>query len=195
MTVERLVLSDQEIIQRCRRGDEAAFAALMDTHQQYVFQLGWRLVGSREDAMDLTQEVFERLLKSLSKLDPQPSLRPWLRRVTINTCLKSLERVDLRQNKQQNYTDTPHFAAHASGGHQDTVAEEVQARLTLARVAEGLDQLTRPQRLVLVLKALEGMSYEGIAEVLAMPVGTVKSHLSRARRELRRTMLTDWGYA
>lgn len=74
----------------CRHGKEDAFDLLLDRHYEYVLKLCWRMTGHRDEAMDLTQEVFTRLITYLARINPQPSLRPWLRRVAINLCLTAL---------------------------------------------------------------------------------------------------------
>jgi len=182
-------MSDAEIVQRCRRGDDAGFAALMAAHQQYVLRLCWRLCGSREEALDLSQEVFLRLLSSLSTLDPQPSLRPWLRRVATNACLNALERSSRRQQHQQDVATLD----RTPGSSADGVASQVEARLAVSKVADELPRLSAAQRMVLTLRVTEGLSYERIADVMRLPVGTVKSHLSRARSQLRSAVFADGG--
>lgn len=182
-------MSDQEIVQRCRQGDDAGFAALIAAHQQYVLRLCWRLCGSREQALDLTQEVFLRLLSSLPSLDPRPSLRPWLRRVATNACLKALER-DSRRRRYQKHAGNLNWSP---GSSADGVVTQVEARLAVSKVADELPRLSAAQRMVLILRVTEGLSYERIADLMGLPVGTVKSHLSRARSHLRSAVFADGG--
>ncbi len=144
-------------------------------------------MGSREEALDLTQEVFARMLASLPRLDPQPSLRPWLRRVALNLCLNALEfrgRDPLagREAKFDRDRDTAEQTA------PDGVVQTVVARDRLDHVASAVKLLSPMQRAVVVLKAVDGLSNERISLMLELPEGTVKSHLSRARNKLRQAI-------
>jgi RNA polymerase sigma-70 factor, ECF subfamily len=152
------------------------------------------MTGTRDEALDLTQEVFEKMLIALPGLDPQPSLRPWLRRVAINLCLNALSARNRRgQGKQlaQGHPDVAH--ARSPAWDADPVADSVAAREKLQRVTATLHTMSPVRRAVVVLKVVEGLSYEDIAQLLGLPQGTVRSHLSRARTLLRQAMTLPEG--
>lgn len=172
----------------CRRGTEEAFRSLLDRHYIYILRFCWRMMGSRDEALDLTQEVFTRMLVSLPKLDPQPSLRPWLRRVALNLCLNALESrgrdPTLGRMEEANGDDQDVTGSIA----RDSVVETIVARDRLHHVAAAVKSLSVMQRAVVILKAVDGLSNERIGQLLELPEGTVKSHLSRARDRLRQAV-------
>jgi RNA polymerase sigma-70 factor (ECF subfamily) len=185
-------LDDREIIASCRRGEERGFRALLEAHQEYVFRLCWRMTGSRHTAMDLTQEVLIRVLRALPNLRPDPSLRPWLRRVATNLCLD-----ETRRSRERGLVAGGGVDRDAEGKGQplagDPVAETVTARAEIDRVARFLDRLAPQRRAVLILSVVEDLGCAEIAGILGLPEGTVKSHRSRARSQMRRAFLEEEG--
>ncbi len=181
---------DRDIIALCREGKDEGFRQLVETHHEYVLRLCWRMLGDREEAHDAAQEVFLRVIRSLDRLDPRPSLRPWLRRVATNICLNAASRRS-RQAAVPLEEEVVEMAVglDSRGGGGDPVSREAQTRLDLDSVAREMDRLSRQQRMVLVLRVVEDMSYEAIGQLMGLPTGTVKSHLSRARAQLREALL------
>lgn len=181
---------DREAIALCREGREEGFRQLLEAHHDYVLRLCWRILGDREEARDATQEVFVRVVKSVGKLNPDPSLRPWLRRVATNICLNAAE----KRTRHPEVLFAEEDAEMAVGLDArrvagDPVSRQTETRLALDSVAREMDNLSRPQRTVLILKVVEDLSYEAIGELMGLPIGTVKSHLSRARAQLRGALL------
>ena len=187
--------SDREVVRLCRQGSEAGFRTMLGKHHRFVFALCWRLIGNREEALDVTQEVFLRVSQSVHRLNPNPSLRPWLRRVATNLCLNLLNSRYWRDAKQD--AADPATSREGSpgggavGGALDPVGEAAATSDELRRVNEAIKRLPPRQRAVLILKVVEGLSYAEIGRVLALPTGTVKSHLSRARAGLRKTLAAE----
>lgn len=184
-------LTDRQIVNLCRRGAEAGYRALVSVHHDYVFGLCWRVLGSREEALDVTQEVFIRAVRSMDRLDPRPSLRPWLRRVAVNLSINTQSRASWQAGRHRSVPLELAEGEANSGGQsswEDPVARLAELRDDLGTVRRLLDQLSPEQRAVLVLHAGEGLAYPDIATLLGMPLGTVKSHASRARSFLRRSL-------
>jgi RNA polymerase sigma-70 factor (ECF subfamily) len=177
--------TDREIIALCRSGAAEGYDALVAAHSSYLLSFCWRITGDRTEAEDAVQEVFLRLVRSLPKLDPQPSLRPWLRRVAANVCISEARR---RSRGPVLGADDAAVAAEfeAPGlAGADPVAGQVLERADVAAVGRAINSLSRPQRAVLIMRVVDGLGYESIAAALGLPVGTVKSHLARARAQLR----------
>ncbi len=186
MTAAKRNNRDREIIALCREGKDEGFRRLVEAHHDYVLRLCWRMLGDREEARDATQEVFIRVIKSLARLNPKPSLRPWLRRVATNICINTAGRRTRQATVAFEEEDAEMAIALECGREAgDPVSRQTETRLALDSVARQMDRLSRPQRMVLVLKVVEDLSYEAIGELMGLPVGTVKSHLSRARAQLR----------
>jgi len=183
--------TDRELVALCRAGTPGAYERLVEAYYGYLLAHCVRITGNRVEAEDAVQEVLLRMVRAIHRLDPQPSLRPWLRRVATNVCIDQAGRakqVGGLQVGDADLTDLADAAAFATG-EQDPVGRQVVERSDLAAVSAAMDTLNRTQRSVLILRVVEGMSYDAIGSALGLPVGTIKSHLSRARSQLRRSLL------
>jgi RNA polymerase sigma-70 factor (ECF subfamily) len=149
-----------------------------------------RITGNRAEAEDAVQEVLLRMVRSIHRLDPQPSLRPWLRRVATNVCIDQAGRAERGGGVQIGNGDLTGLADQAALAtfDSDPVGQQVVERAQIAAVSAAMEGLGRTQRSVLLLRVVEGMSYDAISTVLGLPIGTIKSHLSRARSQLRRAL-------
>jgi RNA polymerase sigma-70 factor (ECF subfamily) len=169
--------SDAELVARARRGDEAAFEQLVLRHQRYAFNLAYRVIGNYAEAEDVTQEAFVRAWRGLPGFWGQARFATWLYRIVYNLCLNRLPR--LRRELLQ---AEPLEEAVVNPAPAPPDVFEVQERL--AFLHEELNRLPAKYRLVLTLRYLQDLSYAEIAAALDVPMGTVKTHLHRARRLL-----------
>jgi RNA polymerase sigma-70 factor (ECF subfamily) len=174
------------LIHRCAEGDDAACAELMAEHQRMVVQLAMNLLGDRDEALDLSQEVFLRVFRTIHRFRGQSSLRTWIYRIAVNQA-RNKHRFWRRRHRADQVSLDQHIAAHGefrSGGN--TTPDRVLAQKELAsQLQNALDALPFDQRTAIVLREVDGMSYEEIAFSLGVAVGTVKSRLTRARQALR----------
>ena len=186
--------TEHDLIIRCRKGDEQAWRLLLTRYEAYVYRLCFRISGSRDDALDLTQEALVKVLNGLVKFQPGRPFKPWLRQVTVNSCLNYFRRlapktVSLEQPVAENIV----LGDTLDGGTDDPAAVvEWQDAREVIRQAVG--RLSPQQRLVLVMRHQEGLSYEEIASTTKLPLGTVKSYLFRARQQLRRELAGVYGW-
>ena len=169
--------SDAELVARARRGDEAAFEQLVLRHQRYAFNLAYRVTGNYAEAEDVTQEAFVRAWRGLPGFRGQARFATWLYRIVYNLCLNRLPR--LRRELLQ---AEPLEEAVVNPDPAPPDVFEVQERL--AFLHDELNRLPAKYRLVLTLRYLQDLSYAEIAAALDVPMGTVKTHLHRARRLL-----------
>lgn len=162
-----------ELVRRSLRGDQSAMADLVDQFRGQVFGLCYRMLGHRQDAEDVTQEAFVRALRSLASFDIRREFRPWLLAIAGNRC-RSFQASRTRQPRQ---TDEIEKLPDRAGDGQQArnLAEEVEFALSRLRVE---------YRQAFVLFHEHQLSYAEIAESLDCPVGTVKTWVRRARREL-----------
>jgi RNA polymerase sigma-70 factor, ECF subfamily len=175
------------LIERCASGDETACAELVSAHQRMVYNLSLHLLGDRDEALDLSQEVFFSVFRTIKNFRGQSALKTWIYRIVINQA-RNRQRWWRRRHKADQVSLDQHVAAHGDlrqpGDH--TAPDRAYARKQLAeRLWSALDHLPFDQRTVVVLREIDGFSYEEIADSLGVAIGTVKSRLTRARQTLR----------
>lgn len=177
---------ESALIQRCAEGEEAAYAELLAEHQRMVIQLAFNLLGDRDEALDLSQEVFLRVCRTIHRFRGQSSLRTWIYRIAVNQA-RNRQRFWRRRHRADQVSLDLHVATH---GELPSVAiagpDRLFAQKELAtRLERALDHLPFDQRTAIVLREIDGLSYDEIAYSLGVAVGTVKSRLTRARQALR----------
>jgi len=177
------------LVQRCAAGDELACAELVGEHQRMVVQLAVNLLGDRDEALDLSQEVFLRVFRTIHRFRGQSSLRTWIYRIALNQA-RNRHRFWRRRHRADQVSLDQHIAAHGdfqSAG--ESGPDRLLAQKQLAETLQhALDDLPFDQRSVIVLREIDGLSYEEIAFSLGVAVGTVKSRLTRARQALRQQL-------
>ncbi len=178
---------DQSLIADCLEGKTAAFGELVARHQDRLFHSVVRLVGNAEDARDVVQEAFLHAYQSLRSFKGDSLFFTWLYRIAINTAIsmkrKQRAMVRLPQAGEGNALEPLDGSQTNRPEHALEMAEEER------RVQNALSKLSAEHRAVLIMKDMEGMKYEVIAETLDVPVGTVRSRLHRARLEMRDILL------
>lgn len=173
--------NDSELGRRIRAGDEAAFHELMERHADGLFGLAFTLMGNAADAEDVVQETFLGAYRRRGSFEGRSSPRTWLVRILMNQASKARR---YRRVRRAMSIDSPEQNGSMAGAALQTApaASAVESR---ADVDQMLETLSDEHRQVLVLRELQQMSYEEIAQTLAIPRGTVESRLHRARNQLR----------
>lgn len=163
-----------------------ACTELVSEHQRIVIQLAMNLLGDREEALDLSQEVFLRVFRTIHRFRGQSSLRTWIYRIAVNQA-RNRHRFWRRRHRADQVSLDQHVASHGDFPMEGCVTpDRVLAQKELAsRLQAALDRLPVDQRTAIVLREIDGLSYEEIAFSLGLAVGTVKSRLTRARKALR----------
>jgi RNA polymerase sigma-70 factor (ECF subfamily) len=181
------------LVERCAAGDDLACATLVAEHQRMVFNLALHLLGDRDEAADLSQEVFLRVFRTIHRFRGQSSLRTWIYRIAVNQS-RNRQRWWRRRRRSEQVSLDDHVKAHGELDDRlpDAAPDRVLANKELAlRVWKALDDLPFEQRTAVVLREVDGLSYEEIAFTLGITIGTVKSRLTRARQALRGE-LREW---
>ena len=178
--------AEAALVQRCAAGDEAACADLVAEHQRMVVQLAMNLLGDRDEALDLSQEVFLRVFRTIHRFRGQSALRTWIYRIAVNQA-RNRHRTWRRRHRADQVSLDEHVARHGDFlTASDVAPDRALAQKELAtRLQSALDHLPFEQRTVIVLREVDGLSYDEIAYSLGVAVGTVKSRLTRARQALR----------
>lgn len=174
--------ADEALVVRLRAGDERAFERLVRTYQHRVFAVACRMLGNPAEAEDLAQEVFLRVHRSIGSFRGEAKLSTWLYAITSHLCLNRLAAPDRRAPRAGDDA-----LAEVPSQAPDAAAEVERGELETA-LREALAELPEERRIVVVLRDLEGLSYEEIAAALELEPGTVRSRLHRARMELRKRM-------
>jgi RNA polymerase sigma-70 factor (ECF subfamily) len=182
--------AEAALIERCTAGDEPACAELVAQHQRMVFSLALHLLGNREEAMDLSQEVFLRVFRTLGAFRGQSALRTWIYRIVVNQA-RNRQRWWRRRRHDEQVSLDEHLV---SCGELESHAEPWPDRLLVnkenaTRLWQALDRLPFDQRTAIILREVDGLKYEEIAFSLGIAIGTVKSRLTRARQALRAELL------
>jgi RNA polymerase sigma-70 factor, ECF subfamily len=175
------------LVQRCAGGDELACAELVDEHQRMVYQLALHLLGDHNEALDLSQEVFLRVFRTIGSFRNQSALRTWIYRIVVNQA-RNRQRWWRRRHRAEQVSLDDHIrqngdlASNATGCSPDQVLKQKELA---SRIWVALEALPFDQRSIIVLREIDGLSYEEIAFSMGVAIGTVKSRLARARESLR----------
>jgi RNA polymerase sigma-70 factor, ECF subfamily len=177
--------SDAELIERCLRKDNSAWEQIVARFRRKVFHIAYKFTGRHDDAEDLTQEIFLKVFRSLEKFNQDADFSTWLSSVARNYCIDHY-----RANKREREVVVEDLVAFdlapASSGNPHRALEDRDRRSFLRR---GLDLLPDKLREAVILRDLQGLSYQEMAERLRLPEGTVKSRINRGREELSRLLL------
>ncbi|WP_338282488.1 RNA polymerase sigma factor [Corallococcus caeni] len=176
---------EQALLVRLRRGDPEAFESLVREHQDRLYDFCFRMVGDREEAHDLVQEIFVSVHQNVRRFREDARLSTWLFRISKNHCLNRLKYLQRRGRGRSEVYDEVSAAAIAEGGgappQPDAALDVARER---ARVQRAISQLDPDARMLVALRDIEGLSYDEIVDITELPEGTVKSRLHRAREKL-----------
>jgi RNA polymerase sigma-70 factor (ECF subfamily) len=176
------VPDDTELLEQIGRGDQAAFRTLLDRHARYLFGVAHAMSGSSADAEDIVQETLIGALNSSGKFRGESSVRTWLVRILINR-VRMWRRSGKRHGGDVQLSDAHLNMGEPGSAGGPSMTSAVDAKLDLTQM---LAQLSPEHRQVIILRELQGMSYEEMAKTLDVPRGTIESRLHRAREELRK---------
>jgi RNA polymerase sigma-70 factor (ECF subfamily) len=194
-----ITLDDKSLVRLCQQGDSEAMTCLIVKYQDRVYSTILKICQNRDDAAELTQDTFVKVLEAIQTFRGQSSFYTWLFRVAVNLTLNYCKRrfklspVSLDAGNERLEKDRERLANLLASPDKADPAAIAQQRELSQIVITLIGQLRQEYRVVLVLRDIEQMSYAEIAEVLEIETGTVKSRLSRARfmlRELLETVLT-----
>jgi RNA polymerase sigma-70 factor (ECF subfamily) len=177
---------EASLIQRCAARDEDACAELVSEHQRMVYQLSLNLLSDHNEALDLSQEVFLRVFRTIGTFRGHSSLRTWMYRIVVNQA-RNRQRWWRRRHRAQQISLDQHIQDHGEMVETiDSGPDRLVGQKQLGeRIRVALDRLPFDQKTAIVLREIDGLSYEEIGFSLGIAVGTVKSRLARARESLR----------
>ncbi len=173
-------VTDSELAQCCARGDRQAQRLLYDRCSDRVYRVLWRMTGNQDDALDLAQDTFVRVFEKIHTFDGASGLMTWVYRIAVNEALQ------FRRREKRTTRVLGHLALSRRKVSHKAPGEDARRDLL-----DALALLPEPERALLVLRYVEGLAYNEMAEVLGKPPGTIASGLNRARQMLRRVLYPD----
>lgn len=180
---EGVDVSERALVMRAQAGDRQAFGELVERYMQRAYYVALGLVGSHDDALDLSQEAFVRAYRARATIDPDRPFYAWLYQIVRRLCFNFIRDRKTRRRKMEEAT--PWLVDLAGRGAARTDPGKRAERSELReRLEAAIDRLSEREREILVLREFEGLKYREIAELLGLPIGTVMSRLYTARKNL-----------
>jgi RNA polymerase sigma-70 factor (ECF subfamily) len=186
-------LSDQEVVLWARSGQDAAYRELIRRYERPIFALLFRMVRDRELAEDLAQETFVKALNAIDSYRPEFKFSSWIFKIANNAAIDHLRRreLDTLSLDGSPHAETPEAmqaTALQIGARQESPLDVVEAKELGTAIEAAIGSLRPEYRSCILLRHVEGRAYEEIAEILNLPLGTVKTYIHRARNELRQSL-------
>jgi len=180
-------LPSEELMARIGRGEEDAFEILVNRHQASILNLVYRFIGDRTQAKDLAQEVFIKVWQSAQEYEPKAKFTTWIYRITANLCFNELKSARRKKWFSLNWSDEhgehalEEILADSAPSAEDVLLEKERSR----RISDALQSLPQNQRMAMILKRYDNLSYQEIAQIIGCSVSAVESLLVRAKRTLQ----------
>ena len=187
---DREARRDADLVERLKKGDARALDELYRRHREAPYGIAYRLVGSREDALEVVQESFIHVMRGIQAFRGQSSFRTWLYRIVTHAALDYRRWRALRTADSLEGDTSAEPAAQAAGRSPQEAAAD---RDLGAAIDKALSNISEKNRAALILYAIEGMSYREVADVLGISIGTVMSRIFNARQRLRELLATEIG--
>lgn len=176
-------MDELELIERCKANDTNAFEKLILTYETKIYNLCFYILKNKEDALDAAQEVCIKIYKSISKFKGDSKFSTWVYRITYNTCMDYVKK---RKD------DIPYDDFINSESNEDNKIDEIiESRELKLEIRNCIMKMNEDFRTIVILRDIDGLSYQEIAGILSIEVGTVKSRLSRARETLKNELIKN----
>lgn len=179
------------VIKKCQNGDIGAFEALVSKYEKIVYNIAYRLIGNAEDSKDVAQETFIKVYRKINTFKGDSSFSTWLYRMTVNTGK------DFLRKKKDNLSIDEERENNISNVNTSLYTPEVSLERNEKQrmIIAGLNQLKTDHKVMIILRDIQGYSYEEISNTLEISIGTVKSRINRARMNLREILLENFDYS
>lgn len=186
-------VSDHELVTRAQLGSETAYRELLDRYQRPVFSIIFRMIRDREQAEDLAQETFVRVFNHIVRYDPRYKFSSWIFKIATNLTIdwirrKELNTVSIDGSRNAVTSDEMEASAITIVSEDENPEELLEAKELGEEIEQAIGKLRPEYRAAILLRHVEGREYQEIAEIMALPLGTVKTYIHRGRNELRDTL-------
>lgn len=189
---------DRELVELCRKGDTGAFELLVRNYQKKMFNMAFRITGSTEDAAEVVQDSFVSAYRNLKNFEARSRFSTWLYAITVNTARNRLSQTRTRDRHETNSLDDPspidkNMKKFEPASGDASALDLLSRKEQQEKVQECLNRLDQEFREVIVLRDIQGFSYEEISAMLSIAAGTVKSRIYRARDSVKNCLKKIWG--
>ncbi len=186
---EATVISDEALlIKSAQKGNDAAMEALLFMYEKKIYNVAYRYMGNEADAYDMAQESLIKIYKSIRTFRHESSFSSWVYRLTVNTCLDGIRK---RKNEPLSLDSTIESGFLIEDKNSSTPEAHTLNIESREDIQAAINTLSEDHRITVILRDIQGLSYEEISESLSISIGTVKSRLSRGRQRLREILLED----
>lgn len=180
-------MEDVELVKLCQKGDTVAFERLFQMYRDRVYGVAYKMVNNQEDALDLTQEIFLKVYQKIDKFNFKSSFSTWLYRLAMNVCIDELR----KRKPDTEYSIDDSLRQMSSDS--DTPEEEAISNEREEILWKAINSLKEKERMIIILRDMEGLSYNEIAETLKCSLGRVKSRIHEARNKLKSVLQENAG--
>lgn len=183
---------EQKLIKKCASGNLKAFDELIEKYEKTAYNIALRILKNPEDAMDVSQEAFIKVFKSIKTFNFESAFSTWLYRIVTNTCLDFIRKRNSNVYSIDNPIQTDEGEIERDIPDESNSPEELlEKKLTQELINNSINKLEENHRIVIILRDIQGFSYEEISKILDCSMGTVKSRINRARRSLKDIIIKD----
>ncbi len=179
--------TDQNLIKLCKKNKREGYELLFKKYEKYIYKICFYYAKSKEDALDLLQEIYIKVFRSIEKFDHEKSILPWIKKISVNTCINFVKQ---SKNKTVSlYTSLDdEKTIESSLPSTENTENNVVFKDTKEILEESIRELPVDMRMAIILRHVKGMSYNEIGEVMSCPVGTVKTYIFRGRALLKSSL-------
>lgn len=186
-------LSDHDVVARAQKGSEAAYRELLGRYQRPVFSLIYRMVRDREQAEDLAQETFVRVFNHIDRYDPKFKFSSWIFKIATNLTIDAMRKkepvtVSIDGSRYAESSDEIEATTITVESGDENPEELLEAKELGEEIEQAIGRLRPEYRTAILLRHVEGREYQEIADIMALPLGTVKTYIHRGRNELKNAL-------
>ncbi len=180
---------EQELITRAKAGDETSFEQLIESCKTKAYNIAWRYMRNEQDAMDALQESLIKVFRHLCKFKGESSFDTWVYRIVVNTCNDMLRKSSRSKAAAPAYADEEGDLVIKMPDPGPTPAEALEQKEQSRFILDCLERLQPEQKEIIVLRDIQGFSYQELSEILECSIGTIKSRINRSRRRLKEIVM------
>lgn len=183
-------VSDQKIIRLCKKNKREGFELLFKRYEKYIYSICYSYTYSQQDALDLVQDIFIRIYKNTESMDEKRPILPWIKKIAVNVCI-NFKRDTKNKASELSINST---TEESEGTLEDVIADSVLTEDTVVYLdtrkilEESISELPSDVKMAVLLRHIKGLSYNEIAELMACPIGTIKTYLFRGKKLLKESL-------